>query len=104
MSIRPIDPQSALHKAGESQRTHATAREQPSPGQHHFLQELEQQSARKQQMVRQANDAEPNKLQADDQRKQQQQEQEKKRKQLQKRRHMVSPPDRNRGTHLDIKV
>ena len=104
MSIRPIDPQSVLHKASESQRTHATAREQPNAGEHHFLQELEQQSTRKQQMVRQTDDAEANKLQADDQRKQQQREQERRRRQRQEMRQSALPPDRNRGMHLDIKV
>ncbi|HHW98644.1 MAG TPA: hypothetical protein GX738_03300 [Firmicutes bacterium] len=104
MSIRPIDPQSILHKASESQRVAAATRGQPNPEQHHFLQELQQQSAQKQQMVRQTDDAEANKLQADDRSKGRQQGQEQRRERRQKKPASKWELDRDRGTRIDIKV
>lgn len=104
MSIRPVDPQSVLHKAGESQRTTAASREQPSPGQHHFLQELQQRSVRRQQMVRQADDAEANKLHTDERQNKQQQKQDQRRGKQPRQKQTILHRDRNRGTHLDIKV
>ncbi len=104
MSIRPIDPQSVLHKAGESQRTTAASREQPNPGQHHFLQELQQQSARRQQMVRKSEDAEPNKLQPDEGQDQPQGQARGRGDHRRRKQQATWVQDRERGTHLDIKV
>ncbi|NLW16239.1 MAG: hypothetical protein GX033_01020 [Firmicutes bacterium] len=104
MSIRPVDPQPVLHKASESQRIAAATRGQPNPEQHQFLQELQQQSARRQQMVQHTDDAEASKLQADDESRQPRQRQEKRKKQKQKRPTAWWEPDKSRGTRLDIKV
>lgn len=104
LSIRPIDPQSILHKASEAQRIAAAARGQPNPQQHHFLQELQQQSVRRQQMVRQTDESEANKMEADERAKQQQQRQEQRQDRRQKKGPLHGKLDRDRGTRIDIKV
>lgn len=102
MSMRPVDLQSVLHRAGEPQRIDAAAREQPGPGQHHFLQQLQAESQRQQQMVRHSADAEAGKLDTSGQ--EQKARHENNADQKQRKRKAEQMQDSDRGVHLDIKV
>ncbi|NLY54248.1 MAG: hypothetical protein GX060_06500 [Firmicutes bacterium] len=103
MSIRSVDLQSVLQRASESQRTNAINRGQPNPEQHHFLQELQQQTERSQQMVLQMEQPEANRLQSDGRRNQRNPENKHERRR-QKQESTTWLQDKTRGTHLDIKV
>lgn len=104
MPLRPVDLQSVLHKASEPARTHAATREQPNPGQHQFLQQLQAQSARRQKMVRQSEDADETKLQPDGRQKKQEGDPKQDDASRRKKKPVIAARDRNRGAYLDIKV
>jgi len=103
MFIRPIDSFSVLQRTSELQRSTATSREQHQQAQHHFMQELQQVSAREQQIVRQSEDTKKNELEQNpNQKKKRQLEQKAKRPKV--GRGSSPEEDGTRGKHLDIKA